>query len=354
MLRKFLTQAFALAAFINVNAQDSSKVSAFKLSGSADIYYRYNFHNPETAPYNNLTSFTNSHNSFELGMTSIKAEHSIGKVGMVADLGFGRRADEFSYNDSKTSLAIKQLYVTYAPSAKVKFTMGSWATHVGYELVDAYLNRNYSMSYMFTYGPFFHTGVKAELGLGERSILMVGVTDPTDLKSASGMPKMAIAQFANATKNGKLKAYINYQGGKTNDSSRLNQADLVLLYTLSPKLSLGFNGTYQSRQGKPIVKNKWNDANSWWGSALYVNVDPISWFGLSLRSEYLSDYKSVLGFDGNVFANTLSANFKIDNLTIIPELRIDNAISSPGLFTKSNGDAIKSTSGFLLAAVYHF
>ncbi len=103
-------------------------------------------------------------------------------------------------------------------------------------------------------------------------------------------------------------------------------------------------------EGKHVVVIGGGDT----GSALYVNVDPISWFGLSLRSEYLSDYKSVLGFDGNVFANTLSANFKIDNLTIIPELRIDNAISSPGLFTKSNGDAIKSTSGFLLAAVYRF
>ena len=107
MLRKFLLPAFALALFTCVEAQDSAKVSSFKLSGSADAYYRYNFHNPKSAPYNNLASFTNSQNSFELGMASLKAEHSIGKVGMVADLGFGRRADEFSYNNSKTSLAIK-------------------------------------------------------------------------------------------------------------------------------------------------------------------------------------------------------------------------------------------------------
>jgi len=353
MLRKFLTPTFLLFVIINADAQDST-VSQFKLSGSADVYYRYTFHEAKERPFNNFTSFTNSHNSFELGMVSLKAEHTYKKVGIVADLGFGKRAEEFSYNDANTRLSIKQLYLTYAPSNKIKFTMGSWTTHVGYELVDAYLNRNYSMSYMFSYGPFFHTGVKAEFGIGEKSILMVGVTDPTDLKSASATPKMAIAQLSTTSKNDKLKAYINYQGGKTNDSSRLNQADVVLLYTVSPKVSLGYNGTYQSRQGKPSVKNKWEDANSWWGSALYVNVDPISWLGLSLRSEYLSDDESVLGFDGNVFANTLSANFKIDNLTIIPELRIDNASSSPGIFAKSNGTATKSTSGFLLAAVYHF
>jgi hypothetical protein len=87
---------------------------------------------------------------------------------------------------------------------------------------------------------------------------------------------------------------------------------------------------------------------------LYVNVDPVDWFGLTLRNEILKDTKSVLGFDGTMFESTLSANFKIDNLTIIPELRFDNGTRSPGIFSKSNGIPTKSTSGFLLAAVYHF
>jgi hypothetical protein len=38
---------------------------------------------------NNYTSYTNSQNSFELGMASLKADYTIGKVEAVADLGFG-------------------------------------------------------------------------------------------------------------------------------------------------------------------------------------------------------------------------------------------------------------------------
>ncbi len=353
MLRKILNVTVLFTSIAcTVVAQDSTKSSNFKLSGSGDVYYRYNFHNPKTAPYNNLTSFTNSHNSFELGMASLKAEHSIGKVGMVADLGFGRRAEEFSYNEAGSKVAIKQLYLTYAPSSKVKFTMGSWGTHIGYELVDAYLNRNYSMSYMFSYGPFFHTGLKAEFGIGEKSVLMVGLANPTDLKSASTFPKMAIAQLATGSKNDKFKAFINYQGGKFNDSSRLYQGDVVLTYAATPKFSIGYNGTVQSRQFR--TKTTWNSSNSWWGSALYLNLDPESWFGLTLRGEYISDKKSVLGFNGSVFETTLSANFKIDNLTIIPEFRLDNASAGPGLFQKTSGLPTKSTEGFLLAAIYHF
>ena len=91
-------------------------------------------------------------------MASVKFEHKGRKVSAVADLGFGPRAKDFSYTDDGITQAIKQLYVSYAPTDWVKFTVGTWATHVGYELLDPQLNRNYSMSYMFTNGPFSHTG----------------------------------------------------------------------------------------------------------------------------------------------------------------------------------------------------
>ena len=142
-------------------------------------------------PINNYTSFTNSQNSFELGMASIKADHSFGKASATIDLGFGRRAEEFSYGnpDHPTLFAVKQAYLSYAISDKFKLTMGKWATHIGYELPDAYLNRNYSMDYMFSYGPFSHTGLKADIGLGKKSALMLGVANASDVVSDSFIKK---------------------------------------------------------------------------------------------------------------------------------------------------------------------
>jgi len=349
MQKKIIITIFLLPAVANINAQDSSKVSSIKFSGSVDAYYRYDFNNPKFTSYNNFTSFTNSQNSFELGMVSIKAEHNIGKVGMVADLGFGKRAQEFSYNDAGSSVAIKQLFVTWSPSSKVKLTLGSWATHIGYESVDAYLNRNYSMSYLFSYGPFFHTGLKAEFSLNPKTILMLGVANPSDLKQASNLPKMIIAQLSTASKDDKVKAYLNYQGGKNNDSGRLYQADFVLNYSISEKFSLGYNGTVQSRQNNNF--GKWESAKSWYGSALYANADPKEWLGFTLRTEYFNDKKNVLGFDADIFETTFSTNFKIDNLTIIPEFRFENA--SRKIYSKQN-DFINNTGNFLLAAVYKF
>ena len=352
MLQRFLCTSFTIGSFFAVYSQDSTKPTpAFKLSGSADVYYRYNFNDPTPPSYNNLTSFTNSQNSFELGMASLKAEHSFGKAAITADLGFGKRAEDFSYNDAAGSKGfslsnVKQLYLSYAVSDKLKFTMGKWATHVGYELVDAYLNRNYSMSYMFSYGPFFHTGIKADISLGGKSALMVGVANPTDYSTTTSSSKFAIAQFSTASSDSKVKLYVNYQGGKVAEGVSLNQGDIVITGALSDKFSIGYNGTIQAR--KPSGKT----GDSWWGSALYFNVDPTSYFGLTLRTEYFNDKKNVVAVNSKVFETTLSANFKVSNLTIIPELRLDNA--SQNIFSKNNGDFTKNTASAILAAVYSF
>lgn len=64
--------------YVSVFSQTDSTKPAFPtITGSVDAYYRYNFANakaPQTSEQitNNYTSFTNSQNSFELGMVSLR------------------------------------------------------------------------------------------------------------------------------------------------------------------------------------------------------------------------------------------------------------------------------------------
>lgn len=319
---------------------------------SADAFYRMD---PAGTAANNKTSFTNSNNSFELGMASVKMEHTTGKVGLVADVGFGKRAEEFSYADDRTRFIIKQLNLSYSLKNGLKFTLGSWATHVGYELVDAYSNRNYSMAYLFSYGPFFHTGLKAEKTFGKSS-LMLGLANPTDLKSTTLNSKYAIAQFSTALADDALKLYLNFQGGKPNDTTRVTQLDLVATYAISDKWSLAFDGSAASFAAK-IAEGDFGDAKTWWGAAAYINADPKPWLGLCLRSEYFSDQSGLNVFSlapegGATWANTLSFNFKMENLVLIPEIRYENA--SEAIYLDKDAAPDKSALSFLLAAVYKF
>ncbi|MBN8838534.1 MAG: outer membrane beta-barrel protein [Sphingobacteriia bacterium] len=328
------TLVFTLLGLSHVKAQtDSSKKNSTSFIFSADAYYRLDFTGQSA---NNKTSFTNSNNAVELGMASIRIEQNLGKITGTIDLGFGRRADDFSYNDTATLKNLKQVYLTYAASPKIKFTIGKWATHIGYESVDAYANRNYSMSYGFSYGPFFNTGIKTDISLGNSSAIMLGITNPTDYSTTTSSQKVFIAQFSTATKDNALKGFLNYQG-----SAGKSQFDLVLSGTLSTKLSLCYDGTVSY-----IEKQNWNS------NVIYLNYDPNKRFGLTLREEIFSDKKNITGIGTSVFSSTLSGQIHLENLTIIPEIRFDN--SQNQIFIKQPSIPAKCAGNILIAAVYKF
>lgn len=342
MLKKIFTLSGSLFGFLLLNAQpDSTKKSGTRLSGSVDVYYRYGF-SDAPGKTNNFTSFTNSQNSFELGMASFKVDHSIGIITATADIGFGRRAQEFSYNDVGSLATIKQMYLTYTVSPHIKFTMGKWATHVGYELADAAGNRNYSMSYGFSFGPFFHTGIKADIVLSNKSAVMIGISNPTDYSTTNTAAKFLLTQFSTASKDDKIKVYLNFQGGLG-----ITQYNLVLISTLARKWGLRYDGSLQSYKTGPT-------SSSWKSHALYLNYDPSSSIGLTLRQDYFDDRKlTPIGIGGKILATTLSANIKTDNLTIIPEFRIDHSLQ-PVFFKGSRSVNTQNAAAFIIAAVYSF
>lgn len=339
MLKKILIASAICCTIVPSIAQnDSTKKSNTTFTAYVDGYFRGLLKNGDGSN-NNYTSFTNSHNSFQLGMASIKVDQTFGKFTATLDIGAGKRADEFSYNDHDILTNIKQATLAYSISDKLKLTAGKFSTHIGYELLDATSNRNYSMSYGFSYGPFFHTGIKADLSLGEKSALMVGLVDPTDYSSFNGTPKYIIAQFSTASTNDKLKGYLNFLHGEIT-----TQYNLVLLASLSDKISAAFDGSINQQKIGDIYSN-------WTSKAFYINYDITEKFGLTIREDFFSDRNlNPIGI-GSLNATTLSGNIKVKKLTLIPEFRLDRG-NTP-LFDTKTGYA-SSASNFVLAAVYAF
>jgi hypothetical protein len=352
ILAAMLTSSFAFAQ----EDTETPVVPATTWGGSADAYYKYDF----SKQMNGLTSFTNSQDSFELGMASINAAHTFGKASVFVDLGFGKRAGEFSYNettdkDITAKFLIKQLFFTYQVTDKFKFVAGSFGTHIGYEVLDAVANKNYSMSYAFSYGPFFNTGIKAQYTSGKFTA-MFGITNPTDFKSAmdaGSSQKTYIGQVGYVGETG--SAYLNFTSGSSNPASTDNktQFDLVASKTISDSFGLGFNATY--------AKTK-NDISSlgdgeWFSLVGYANYSFSPSLLLAYRMEYFDAKDAAPASLGSltgssVFANTVSLNYKVGKLTIIPELRYDAA--SEDIFLDS--DALPTGGSFygLIATTYSF
>ncbi|KFF16108.1 outer membrane beta-barrel protein [Flavobacterium hydatis] len=355
ILALMLTSSFAFA-----QEDKETTAPATTFGGSADVYYKYDFSKQQ----NGLTSFTNSQDSFELGMASLEASHKFGKASAFVDLGFGTRATEFSYNEynnNESSFLIKQLFLRYDLTDSFSITAGSFGTHIGYELLDAIDNKNYSMSYAFSYGPFFNTGVKAQYSNGEFSA-MFGITNPTDFKSAmeaGSSQKTYIGQVAYIADTG--SAYLNFTSGSTNPTpgttvvptgENKTQFDFVGTKAINDALSLSFNATYAK-----TTNDFDSDLNGEWfslvGYAYYKFKDNL---GLAYRIEYFDAKDAAVSLGtlagSSVFANTLSLNYKVGNMTIIPEVRLDSA--SEDVFLDSNSAPTGKMVFALVAATYSF
>ena len=347
MIKKISLLAILFSIFNSSFAQTDTTSPKYSIttSGYVDAYFRNSFSTPSGIT-NNLTSFTNSNNQLALGMASLKVDQNWGKFAATVDLGVGKRAEEFSYNDNGFLAYLKQAYISYSLNDRFKISAGKWATHVGYELLDAPLNRNYSMSYGFSYGPFFHTGITAEYALSSKSSFMIGLANPTDYVTTSSSSKVVLAQFSTKLFEDKTTIYANYQGGNTGSNTSFSQFDLVVNNTLSSQLALNYDGTiYNAKNGT---------STNWKSNAIYLNYDPTSSIGFTLRSEIFDD-KSALSagaFGTSIFANTLSMNYKIKKLTIIPELRLDKAKNN--LYFNSDNIATGQNTSFIIAAVYKF
>lgn len=320
-----------LASSLIMTGQEEEK-KTLTLSGSVDTYFRGNISggNFDTAPG---SSFANQP-GFALGMINLIAAYEGEKVGFVADMVYGPRgADAVFGSVGNSSSIVNQLYAYWKVSEKVTITMGNFNTFLGYEVISPTANFNYSTSYLFSYGPFSHTGIKADFTLGENSSLMLAVMNPTD------------ATEFNPNGSYALGAQLGVSGQYFNllvDPSFL-EVDYTGGFDFSDSFFFGINAAY----------NSGNDgAPGFYGAALYPQIATSDSFKIGLRAEYFvedGDFGAIgTGVaDSSVFATTLTGNYTVGSLTIIPELRLDSA--SEVAFV---GD--KALSSFALAAVYSF
>ncbi len=319
-----------IASSLILTAQEKEE-KTFTLSGSVDTYFRGNISggNYDTAPG---SSFANQP-GFALGMINLVAGYEGEKVGFVADMVYGPRgADAVFGSPAGSAQIVNQLYAYWNVSEKVTFTLGNFNTFLGYEVISPTANFNYSTSYLFSYGPFSHTGIKADIALSENTSLMLAVMNPTD------------ATEFNPTGNYAFGAQLGFSGQYINFllDNGAYEIDFTGGFDLSETFFLGVNAAYFSG----------DDAPGFYGAALYPQIATSDSFKIGLRTEYFVEDGSfgAIGTgvaDSSVFATTLTGNYSIGALTIIPELRLDSA--SEAAFV---GD--KSLSSFALAAVYSF
>ncbi len=347
-----------LPAIEETEEEEEEEEAKFSLSGSADAYFRASAEDQAPA-----TSFANLP-GFSLGMLNLIAAHDGDKVGFVGDLVFGPRGGDAVFASgipvdggiaANASTFVNQLYVYWNASDNITLTLGNFNTFLGYEVISPTGNFNYSTSYMFSYGPFSHTGLKADFGLGEDLSLMLGVFNPTDLTEAN-----SIGSYSFGAQLGYKGVYLNLlygdqDGDVEGSAGNLFQVDLTAGFDLTDALYVGVNATVNSTE---VVEG--DDNPTFFGAAGYVQYTLNDVLALGVRGEYFGESNAGYGIIGlydtdlsaSIIDLTLSANITIGDLTLIPEIRLDSA--SEDIFLDGDGKATSSLASFVLAGVYGF
>ena len=315
------------------DTDDSEPDPTFNFSGTVDTYFRASFTEDPVAPG---TSFANL-NGFSLGMANFIVSYEGEKSGFVADVVFGPRGSDAVFGSvGNSSEMVNQLYAYYNIAEGVTVTLGNFNTFLGYEVISPAANFNYSTSYMFSYGPFSHTGAKVDFSISDDVSLMVGVFNQTDQTEANYDRYTAFgAQL------GLYGQYINLLAG-----DEYFQLDYTGGFDLSDSFFLGINATTATLAGD----------TGFAGVALYPQLTASDSFAIGLRGEFFSetDGFGALVSDGDAdnLSLTLTGSFTSGNFMFKPELRLDSASSE--IFAISPTETSESLASFVMAMIYTF
>ena len=398
-MKKTVLLAFLVSTLFAVQTASAQQIPAdttapaadgkFTFSGYMDTYYIGNFNNPVsqsnlglngTNP-GNARAFDQRAGQFGIGLIQAKALYSSAKVDAVADLTFGPFADLGNYGNyvgplgaGSTALAIKQAYITLKATDRLTFTAGQFGTHIGYEVIDAPVNYNYSLSNLFNNGPFYHIGLKAQYVFSDRAYLMLGVVNNVDNLNDNNKQKGFIGQlfvspaagwnvYLNAiTSNEASRDVPNSSGGVAVPAEDANYSlyDLTTTYQITSKFFLGLNAAYGSQKGDYQGFLGPQTAQSWSGVAVYSNYAFTNTFGIGARYEVFDNKNGAraltdaTGAGASVNSITVTGNIIAadGHVLLKPELRIDSY--SADKFEKNDGTLTPSQTTLGLAAIFKF
>ena len=329
-----------------------------KVSGLIDTYYSYDLNNPGNGSLIGSTGagrvFDRYHNKLMLSMAQTKFEYFTNGLKAVVDLAYGLGGEIANYGNKGTSLIIKQVYLTYDPFKNATITVGNFATHIGYEVIEATNNFNYSVSNLFANGPFYHTGIKMDYVVSKKISVMGGVVSGWDKIQDDNKSKTLIGQVTlHPGKNSFLA--LNWIGGNEVPSSDIGDTvkaykqliDLTGETAVTGKLTLALNAAYG-------LNNLDGTKNTWGGSALYIKYKITPKVAIGLRSEFFDDSQKVQYLGCRYFGQTITLVLNpLENVAVKFEYKKDSA-SKAIYWRGKNNDLTNEQTTFGVAIIGKF
>ena len=281
---------------------------------------------------------------------------------------------------------LTQAYASYA-TGPTTVMVGKYTTLATVEVIASPMNKNYSRSWMFGWGPYTHTGVRTTYAASDVVTLIGGINNGWDqVAPIQGAPGKTAELGLVLTPSAMFSLATTYLNGKEGSLTfpSANTIPIVGANTAATSTSVGTIGTrsYLDMVGTINATDKLNfvfdyangsqsnvtltglaapiDAK-WDALALYANYQFTDVWRLSYRHETFNDkngFRSGLLIGGvatgqKLDSNTLTVGYALDKKwELRGEVRYDH--STQNAFLMSNNTAANSQHSFAVQALYQF
>ncbi len=339
-----------------------------EVNGIVDGYYSYN--NNKVDMFTQGRAFDVRHNAFSLQLAKItlnKANSKDDPLGFRVDLGLGETVDRIiSVSDSSRNDATKHVLQAYASvvapiGSGLTVDFGKFYTPVGAEVVETKDNFNYSRGWLFAFGPYYHTGLRAKYAFNDKVALTGFLVNGWDNLFENNVGKNAgktVGFQVGLTPNKKFALTQTYLAGPEAPLANVpavskvdnwrHIADTVATVYVNDKLTLLGNFVYGSDGDNNGNRGKWT------GGAAYFKYAFNSKLAFSPRFEVFNDKDGLrTGVAQTVKDITLTQEVKlVNNLLTRFEYRRD--FSNQKFFTNSVGAARDNQNTFTIGLSYFF
>lgn len=339
-----------------------------EVSGIVDGYYSFN--NNKVDMFTQGRAFDVRHNAFSLQLAKLtlnKANSKDDPLGFRVDLGLGETVDRVvSVSDSSRNDGTKhvlQAYASYvAPiGSGLIVDFGKFYTPVGAEVVETKDNYNYSRGWLFAFGPYYHTGLRAKYAFNDKVALtgfLVNGWDNLFENNVGNNAGKTVGFQLGLTPNKKFALTQTYLAGPeaplanvpavSKQDNWRHIADTVATVYVTDKFTLlgnfvaGSDGDNLGKRGK------------WTGGAAYFKYAFNGKAAFSPRFEVFNDRDGLrTGTAQTVKDITLTQEVKLMN-NLITRFEYRRDFSNQKFFTNSAGSTRDNQNTFTIGVSYFF
>jgi hypothetical protein len=332
-----------------------------------DGYYGYNFNRPASR-VNMLRAYDALSNTFTLSQAAAVFERAPDpqagrRLGFRLDLMFGEATETLSSASNEPHPLVYrnvfQAYGTYVVPLGTGLTVdfGKWASALGYEGSYAKDQINYSRSYLFSFLPFYHMGVRTTYNAGSKLAiqywLVNGANQAEDFNGFKSQNFEAVVKPAKSV-SWTLNYYVGREqhdlGSLPVPRGRTHIVDTYLAWNATGKLLLAGEGDYAISRVRPD-----SFPARVTGGAGYAKYQFVPSFFLGARFEYLSDRGGLFsGVTQALKEGTLTATWQpADSFQVRGEFRRDFS-NRPFFLTDRPGVLTADQNSALIALLWWF